>query len=46
MAKQNPEIVKELLKLLMEWDKQLKPPLWPGETHEIEIDGMKIEIKT
>jgi arylsulfatase A-like enzyme len=46
VSMQNPDIVKELLRLLTDWDKQLKAPLWSGEGHEIEIDGMKIEIKT
>ena len=45
VAKQNPKIVEELLRLLTEWDKHLKAPLWPGQDIEVEIDGMKIELK-
>ena len=46
VAKQNPDIVKELQKLLSEWEKQLKPPLWPGKKPDpVEIDGIRIEFE-
>lgn len=30
VAKENPEVVQGMLKALSEWEKQLKPPMWPA----------------
>ncbi len=40
-----PEVVKILLTKLTDWEKELKPPAWPGVMeYEQEIDGVKMRF--